>query len=58
MIALDLSVNLLHLCSIIWIFRPYGETEEELFANAKKHGVEVHGYTDETWNEEVEMNKD
>jgi predicted small metal-binding protein len=36
----------------------YGETEEELFANAKKHGVEVHRYTDQTWNEEVEKNKE
>jgi predicted small metal-binding protein len=25
----------------------YGETEEELLSNAKKHGVEVHGYTEE-----------
>ena len=25
-----------------------GETEEELLANAKKHGIEVHGYTEET----------
>jgi predicted small metal-binding protein len=22
-----------------------GETEEEVLANAKKHGIEVHGYT-------------
>ena len=29
-----------------------GETEEELLANAKKHSIEVHGYTEETWNEE------
>ena len=36
----------------------YGETEEELLANAKKHGVEVHGYTEETWNEEIEKNKE
>jgi hypothetical protein len=34
----------------------YGETEEELLANAKKHGLEVHGYTEETWNEEVANN--
>ena len=34
----------------------YGETEEELLANAKKHGIEVHGYTEETWNEEIEKN--
>jgi predicted small metal-binding protein len=28
-----------------------GETEEEVHANAKEHGIEVHGYTEETWNE-------
>ena len=27
----------------------YGETEEELFAYAKKHGIEVHGFIEETW---------
>ena len=35
-----------------------GETEEELLQNAKKHGIEVHGYTEESWNEEVSKNKD
>jgi transposase len=35
-----------------------GETEEELLANAKKHGMEVHGYTEENWNEEISKNKD
>ena len=34
----------------------YGETEEELLANAKKHGMGAHGYTEETWNEEVAKN--
>jgi post-segregation antitoxin (ccd killing protein) len=34
----------------------YGETEEELLANAKKHGIEVHGYTEETWNKEIANN--
>ena len=34
----------------------YGETEEELLANAKKHGIEVHGYTEETCNEEIAKN--
>jgi O-acetylhomoserine/O-acetylserine sulfhydrylase-like pyridoxal-dependent enzyme len=34
----------------------YGETEEELLANAKKHGIDVHGYTEETWNEEIAKN--
>lgn len=33
-----------------------GETEE-LLANAKKHGMEVHGYTEETWNEEFQKTK-
>jgi predicted small metal-binding protein len=36
----------------------YGETEEELLQNAKKHGIEVHGYTDESWNEEIAKNRD
>jgi hypothetical protein len=33
----------------------YGETEE-LLANANKHGIKVHGYTEETWNEEIAKN--
>ena len=36
----------------------YGETEEELIQNAKKHGIEVHGYTEQTWNEEISKNRD
>jgi len=28
----------------------YGETEEELLQNVKRHGIEVHGYTGESWN--------
>lgn len=36
----------------------YGETEEELLQNAKKHGIEVHGYNEQTWNEEISKNKD
>jgi hypothetical protein len=34
-----------------------GETEEELLANAKKHGMEVHGYTKENWNREISKTK-
>ena len=30
----------------------YGETEEEVLQDAKKHGIEVHGYTKESWNDE------
>jgi len=36
----------------------YGETEEELLENAKKHGIEVHGYTKENWDEEISKNRD
>jgi predicted small metal-binding protein len=36
----------------------YGETEDELLQNARKHGIEVHGYTEETWNEEITKNRD
>lgn len=36
----------------------YGETEEEVLQNAKKHGIEVHGYTEDTWNKEIANNKD
>ena len=36
----------------------YGETEEELLNNAKQHGITVHGYSEQTWNEEIEKNKE
>lgn len=36
----------------------YGETEEDLLQIAKKHGIEVHGYTEESWNEEIAKNSD
>ena len=36
----------------------YGETEEELLQNAKKHGIEVHGYSEQGWNEEIAKNAD
>lgn len=36
----------------------YGETQEEVLQNAKKHGIEVHGYTEDTWNKEISQNKD
>jgi hypothetical protein len=32
-----------------------GDTEEQLLANAKKHGMEVHGYSEEKWNEDREV---
>ncbi len=36
----------------------YGKTEEELLENTKKHGIEVHGYTEETFNTEIANNID
>jgi predicted small metal-binding protein len=36
----------------------YGDTEEEVLQNAKKHGIEVHGYTEESWNDEIAKNAD
>lgn len=36
----------------------YGEAEEELLANTKKRGIEVHGYTEENWKEDIEKNKE
>ena len=35
----------------------YGETEKELLENAKKHGIETHGYTEESFNEEISKNR-
>jgi len=34
----------------------YGEMEEELLQIAKEHGIKVHGYTEEQWNEEISKN--
>jgi Protein of unknown function (DUF1059) len=34
----------------------YGETEKELIENARKHGTETHGYTEEDWQKEIASN--
>jgi hypothetical protein len=34
----------------------YGETEEELFENARIHGIQVHDYTEEDWKQEIASN--
>jgi hypothetical protein len=52
---------LLHVYDVYHVNRMgivYGETEQELLQNAKKHGIEVHGYTEETWNDEIAKNGD
>ena len=53
---MTLSLNCKEAGDLICTHTMYGESEEELPANAKKHGMEVHGYTEETWNEEVAKN--
>ena len=32
------------------------ETEEELLKNAKEYGIKEHGYTEETWMDEMSHN--
>ncbi|MDQ6862209.1 MAG: hypothetical protein M3044_00140 [Thermoproteota archaeon] len=34
----------------------YGETEEELIENARRHGIEAHGYTEDDWKKEIASN--
>jgi len=34
----------------------YGETEEELIENARMHGIQLHGYTEEDWKKEIASN--
>ena len=58
MLKMTLSLNCKEAGDPVCTHTMYGDTEEELLANAKKHGIEVHGYTEETWNEEVSKNLD
>ena len=55
---MTLSINCKDAGDPVCTHTMYGETEEQLFENAKKHGMEVHGFTEEKWNEEVSKNKD
>ena len=55
---MTLSINCKDAGDPVCTHTMYGETEEQLFENAKKHGMEVHGFTEEKWNEEVSNNKD
>ena len=34
----------------------YGDTEEEMIEKAKKHGIEIHRYTEEPFEEEMTKN--
>jgi predicted small metal-binding protein len=53
---MTLSLNCIDAGDPIYTHMMYGETEEELIENAKKHGIEVHGYTEETFKEEMAKN--
>ena len=57
-IVMTLSLNCKDAGDPICTHTVYGETEEEVLQNAKKHGIEVHGFTEETWNKEIEKNGD
>src|SRR5690242_5408621 len=56
--SMTLSLNCKDAGDPVCTHTMYGETEEELLQNAKEHGVEVHGYNAQTWDEEVSKNKD
>jgi predicted small metal-binding protein len=53
---MTLSINCKDAGDPVCTHTMYGETEEELLQNAKEHGIKVHGYTEEKWNEEVAKN--
>ena len=55
---MTLSINCKDAGDSVCTHTMYGETEEELLQNAKKHGIEVHGYSEEKWNEEIVNKKD
>lgn len=55
---MTLSINCKDAGDPICTHTMYGETEEELFNNAKELGIQVHGYTEETWNNEITKNKE
>jgi len=53
---MTLSINCKDAGDPVCTHTMYGETEEELLKNVKEHGINVHGYTEETWNDEVSKN--
>jgi predicted small metal-binding protein len=55
---MTLSINCKDAGDPVCTHTMYGETEEEVLENAKKHGIEVHGYTEDKWNKEIARNKD
>ena len=54
---MNLSLNCKDAGDPVCTHTMYGETEEELLENAKKHGIEGHGFTEETFNERAGKNR-
>ena len=46
---LTLSINCKDAGDPVCNHTMYGETEEEVLKNAKEHGINEHGYTEESW---------
>ena len=53
---MTLSINCKDAGDPVCTHTMYGETEEELLKNAKEHGINEHGYTEETWKDEMSHN--
>ena len=53
---MTLSINCKDAGDPVCTHTMYGETEEELLRNAKEHGIKEHGYTEETWKNEMSHN--
>ena len=56
MLNMTLSLNCKYAGDPVCTHTMYGETEDELLENAKKHGIVVHGYTEESFSEEIAKN--
>ncbi len=48
MLLMTLSLNRKDTGGPVCTHTMHGETEEELLQNVKQHGIEAHGYTEET----------
>jgi predicted small metal-binding protein len=53
---MTLSINCRDAGDPVCTHTMYGETEEELLKNAKEHGINEHGYSEETWKAEMPHN--
>ena len=51
-----LSINCKDVDDPVCIHPIYGKKEDEVLKNAKEHVIKEHGYTEESWNEEISTN--